>query len=287
MTLPFTPQQFLDVFAAYNTAVWPAQAVLYVLGLLAAMLAALRGTRSSRTVSAILAALWLWMALLYHWTFFRTINPAAQFFAAAFVVQAALFALIGVVRSTLVFNERYAPARLAGAVMILYALVAYPLLNLAFGHRYPRMPTFGLPCPTTIFTLGVLLFAQHRARRIVLVVPTLWALVGLSAGISLGVREDLGLPVAALAALALTFGPRKETARTARSRDCSDHEMTPVGISLKTVKSDAWRRGYVSARLTVSANSCQIRWGRATATKRAKYAPPARASLPMPSRPLR
>ena len=32
--LPFTREQFLGVFADYNTAVWPAQVVAYVLGLI-------------------------------------------------------------------------------------------------------------------------------------------------------------------------------------------------------------------------------------------------------------
>jgi hypothetical protein len=31
--LPFTRDQFLAVFAAYNQAVWPAQVVAYVLGI--------------------------------------------------------------------------------------------------------------------------------------------------------------------------------------------------------------------------------------------------------------
>jgi hypothetical protein len=36
-------------------------------------------------------------------------------------------------------------------------------------------------------------------------VPSLWALVGTSAALQLGVREDLGLPVAAVLAAALLF----------------------------------------------------------------------------------
>ena len=40
------------------------------------------------------------------------------------------------------------------------ALVAYPVLSAMLGREFPEMPTFGLPCPTTIFTLGLLAFLK-------------------------------------------------------------------------------------------------------------------------------
>jgi hypothetical protein len=42
MALPFTRSEFLTVFAAYNQAVWPAQALLYALAA-GAVVAARRG----------------------------------------------------------------------------------------------------------------------------------------------------------------------------------------------------------------------------------------------------
>ena len=39
MRLPFTVEQFFDVFEAYNRAIWPAQVLAYVLGLAAIVLA--------------------------------------------------------------------------------------------------------------------------------------------------------------------------------------------------------------------------------------------------------
>jgi hypothetical protein len=85
--------------------------------------------------------------------------------------------------------------------LILYALVAYPLLGVLLGHHYPATPTFGAPCPTTIFTFGVLLWCQRRVPAWLLIIPGLWALIGLSAAISLGVPEDVGLFVAGAVAI--------------------------------------------------------------------------------------
>lgn len=64
MQPPFTIEQFLDSFARYNDAVWPAQIVFYVVA--AALVAlALRSTpTSSRWISRLLALLWAWMGVV-------------------------------------------------------------------------------------------------------------------------------------------------------------------------------------------------------------------------------
>ncbi|AHG92603.1 hypothetical protein J421_5068 (plasmid) [Gemmatirosa kalamazoonensis] len=202
MRLPFTTEQFLDVFGQYNETVWPAQWLLVTLAALG-IAAALRGRpAASRVVSAVLAILWAWMGLAYHLAFFRAINPVgASLFAAFFVAQAALLAWSGVVRGRLTFRVRHDAAGLAGAALLVYALIVYPLLGSTLGHAYPEAPTFGLPCPTTIYTLGLLLWASPRAPLTVLVIPVLWALVGTSAALQLGMGEDFGL----LAGAAITI----------------------------------------------------------------------------------
>ena len=83
----------------------------------------------------------------------------------------------------------------------MFALAGYPLLGLLVGHRYPAFPTFGLPCPTTILTIGLLVLAGPRAPRVLWIVPLLWSAVGASAALSLGMHEDLSLPAAGLVGL--------------------------------------------------------------------------------------
>ncbi len=83
----------------------------------------------------------------------------------------------------------------------IYALVIYPLVGRLAGHAYPRIPTFGLPCPTTIFTLGMLLLARRPVPWSLFVIPIGWSFVGAVAALELGVPQDLALPAAALIAL--------------------------------------------------------------------------------------
>ena len=71
------------------------------------------------------------------------------------------------------------------------------------GHRYPAFPTFGLPCPTTLFTIGLLAFLVTPYRRTVFVVPVLWCFVGSQAAFAFDLQADLGLTVAGGVGLAL------------------------------------------------------------------------------------
>lgn len=199
MSLPFTQDQFFAVFAAYNASVFPSQVVLLVLGLGAA-LAALRPRRwTDRAVGGVLALLWLWMGVVYQWGFFSAINPAARAFGAGFVVESALLVWYVVIRHRVRFRASPSWRGGIGLALLVYAFAIYPALAWALGHRYPAAPTFGLPCPTTIVTLGLLFWTERRPPAALMVVPWLWALVGTSAAFQLGVREDLGLLVALVA----------------------------------------------------------------------------------------
>jgi hypothetical protein len=94
-------------------------------------------------------------------------------------------------------------------VLIAYALL-YPALGLALGLAYPRFPSFGVPCPTAILTVGLLLLAPRREVRLLSAIPVLWAAVGGSAALLLNIRADFALLVAG--PLLLVFaaaGPRR------------------------------------------------------------------------------
>ena len=211
--MPFTVEQFFDVFHRYNEAVWPVQVLLVLLAVAAVLTALNPHHRLARTPGLILAAMWLWMGVVYQLVFFRPINPAATLFGAVFVVQGVLLAWMALRKDVLVFRLERDADGIAGLLLVIFALVLYPLLGYMSGHRYPSNPTFGLPCPTTIFTFGVLLWARPRAPRIALLIPVLWAIVGTTAALRLGVTEDLGLLPAAIIAILVSHRQAKRSAK--------------------------------------------------------------------------
>jgi hypothetical protein len=219
MHLPFSETQFFEVFRQYNEAVWPAPVVLTVLALVAVALVLKPRPASGVGVSAILALLWAWVAIAYHWAFFARVNPLAPAFAALSAAGAGLFLWSGVLRSGLRFRPRGGWRTVAGSVLLAYALVAYPALSMATGRSYPAVPTFGLPCPTTLFTVGILAFLAPPYPRLVLLVPVLWSVVGFQAAFLLGVPQDLALLVAGVIGVVLM----------GRGRATANEPPTPPG----------------------------------------------------------
>jgi hypothetical protein len=197
--LPFTPEEFFEVFAAYNEAIWPVQLVAYALGAVAVALVARPSRLASGAIVGILGVLWLWTGIGYHWLYFASINSAAWLFGLAFVAQGLLLLYFGVWRRLPGFSiTRGLPATF-GLALVAYAAVGYPLVGMWAGHAYPAVPVFGVtPCPLTIFTLGVLLLATGPVPKVLLVVPLVWSLVGGSAAILLRVPQDWALIVAGL-----------------------------------------------------------------------------------------
>jgi hypothetical protein len=203
MNTPFTMEQFFGVFAQYNTTVWPVQVVIYLLALAALFLAIRKTSYSDRIISVILALFWLWMGVIYHLIFFTAINPLAYAFGGLFILQGLLFLGSGTFRRKLSFGPAADVYGWAGGFFLLYGLLIYPLLGYFLGHVYPHSPTFGLPCPTTIFTFGLLLWTNKRVPKYLLVIPVLWSFVGFGAALQWHVLEDIMLLITGLAATAM------------------------------------------------------------------------------------
>ncbi|TAG93942.1 MAG: hypothetical protein EAZ09_13625 [Oscillatoriales cyanobacterium] len=194
--MPFTTEEFLRVFEKYNQTIFPMQFVLILVGIAAVGLAVSRKPFANKTISGLLGFLWLWAGIIYHLIFFTKISPPAYVFGALFVFQGWLFLYEGVVKNSLSFRASQNFYGLLGAIFITYALVIYPLLGYALGRTFPASPTFGVPCPTTIFTFGLLLWTDKKVSLSLLIVPILWSIVGTSAALTFGIKEDFGLLIA-------------------------------------------------------------------------------------------
>ncbi len=196
MNLPFSVEQFMGVFEKYNTAVWPMQIALVLMALLALFLSLKKFPNSDKIISMFLGFFWLWIGIVYHLIYFSSINKAAYLFGILYIIQGLIFIFAGIMKSNLSFKFRPNSYGIVGSFFILYALIIYPILGSFLGHVYPKKPTFGLPCPTTIFTFGLLLWTDKIVPKYVLIIPLIWSIIGFGAALSLGVKEDYGLLIA-------------------------------------------------------------------------------------------
>lgn len=210
--LPFTPEQFIAVFTRYNASIWPAQVAAYLLGSLVVLLLFRRSLWSDRIIAAVLALMWAWTGVAYQLMFFATINRAAYAFFVVFVMQAAALAYAGTSRR-IDFGIPGSVATWVGASFAIYASVAYPLIGMAAGHRPSELPMFGVtPCPVTIFTFGILLLTVGRPPIVLLVIPTIWSIIGGSAAFLLQVPQDWPLLFSSAVAVPMILARQRKAA---------------------------------------------------------------------------
>jgi hypothetical protein len=138
------------------------------------------------------------MGIVYQIVFFTTINKVAYLFGGLFIIQGVLFLIFGIFRNKFSFQFKKDKYGITGICLILFALIIYPVLGYFLGHTYPSSPTFGLPCPTTIFTFGMILLNQKKCPIFILIIPFIWSITGFIAVFQFGVLEDSSLLIASL-----------------------------------------------------------------------------------------
>ena len=203
MNLPFSLVDFLNVFKNYNQTIFPLQILFYLIAFLCIYFLFAGNKNLNKIISIVLSFFWLWMGIVYFLIFFSTINKAAYVFGAFFILQGIMFAGCGLIRKKISFGYSKNIYNHIGIIFLLYALIIYPVLGTLLGHAYPYSPTFGLPCPTTIFTFGILLFTNKKIPVHLLIIPLLWSIIGFTVAFKLTMYEDIGLPVAGVTAFTL------------------------------------------------------------------------------------
>ncbi|NOS84810.1 MAG: hypothetical protein HOP31_06695 [Ignavibacteria bacterium] len=209
MKLPFTTEKFLQVFTNYNQTIWPLQILFILLAVICVVLIFRNSAYTNVIVPAILAFFWIWMGLVYHILFFSKINPAAYLFGGFFILESILIIYYSTIRKKieLVYNKDI--FSYTGIALIIFAIAIYPLIGSFIGHIYPASPTFGLPCPTTIFTFGILLFNKGKLPVGLIIIPVIWSLIGFTAALKLGIYEDTGLLITGIVIVILAYYKRK------------------------------------------------------------------------------
>jgi hypothetical protein len=197
MKLPFSREDFLQVFRDYNTGIYPMQFVFYLLAFIAIFFAIKKTQFSDTIIVMILSFFWLWMGIVYQIVYFSAINPMANLFGAAFILQSLLFLWKGIYQAKLEFAIQKNSYGITGGILIIFSLLIYPLIGYLAGREYPASPTFGLPCPTTIFSFGMLLLLKSKCPVIVLIIPFCWSIIGFSAAFFLDIKEDTSLIISA------------------------------------------------------------------------------------------
>lgn len=208
MKTPFTTEQFFSVFEQYNRAVFPAQLMILFLALTSVVLIHSKVTLKDKLIGSFTGLLWIWTGTVYHIGFFALINPVARVFGALFIVEGLLI-LLSTYKNRLHYSFDHLLPDYLGYFFILFGGLIYPLIGLVIHIEPVQAITLGLPCPSAIFTFGLFMLARKQFPLHLIIIPVLWAMVGMFAAFNFGVYHDLMLIVSAVSALVTIYSGKK------------------------------------------------------------------------------
>ncbi|WP_019627345.1 DUF6064 family protein [Thioalkalivibrio sp. AKL10] len=177
--LPFEASTWLAILGQYNTAIWPLHGIGALLALVAVGMVVPGSHAAGRVIGLLLGVLWIWTGVAFFGGSLAPFHFASEWLAGVFVAQG----LMLVFALTLMGQARFGwPGGLPGSsavLMIVYALVGYPLLDLALtGTPWTQLQYVGVaPGPVMLLTLGLLLLVPSRPPLVLAIIPLLWALV--------------------------------------------------------------------------------------------------------------
>ncbi|MCX6306495.1 MAG: DUF6064 family protein [Bacteroidetes bacterium] len=200
MKIPFTTEQFFTVIEKYNVTLFPFQIIILLLGIACLFLLHAKSSAKDQIIGLCLGMLWIWTGIAYHLFFFTVINKAAFMFGGIFILQGLMILFSTLIKNRLVFTFSLHPKDYAGYFFILYGLIFYPVISYFAEGSFERTIVLGLPCPSTIVTFGFFILTGTKFPKYLLVIPSLWAVVGLSAAINIGVYQDVMILIAAITA---------------------------------------------------------------------------------------
>jgi hypothetical protein len=183
-----------SIFGRGNAAIWPMQLVWYASAAAMIGLAFWPRRLASQLICLLAAANFVWVGIVYFGVIDSSMGTLdgvinlAWLWAAVFILEAILFLVAGLVRRDLVFAPRWNLSSVLGALFMLYALVAYPIIEMLGGQPLSASPLFGLsPCVTVFFIFGLLLWARPPVPKYLLLLPLAWALTSAPTDLILGI----------------------------------------------------------------------------------------------------
>jgi hypothetical protein len=209
MQTQITTDQFFSVFEKYNHAIFPVQIILLLLSILALIAMGTKIGQKDKFVAGILGVIWIWSGIVYQWAFFSHINILALGYGVVFILQGLFLIWEGVILYNLKFVFRMTVQAFLGYFFILYGLIIYPVVGYMIEPNLSRTISVGLPSPIIILTFGFLLLCDKKFSKYLLIIPSLWAVIGIIGVIKLGVYQDSLMIIATIIADVLILRSKK------------------------------------------------------------------------------
>lgn len=169
--LLFSPEIFARLIASYNAEFWPAHIVFGIIGAALIGLVCFPSWFQGRAVALLLIISWLWTGYIFHFERLSAINWIAYVYAFIFLMQVLRLSWIGLKRDELRFSLKATLSDSFGFIVLLYAIIVYPLITV-YQSGLLQIEMFGLlPIPVLIATFGIILMSEEKPKLILLLAP--------------------------------------------------------------------------------------------------------------------
>lgn len=169
-------EQWWEIIGAYGAAVWPAQAIFFVVAAALVLFLIFKPGKVATTLMK------LYFFLAFGWNgivFFMILGKGLvgnYFFGSLFTLVAILFA-VDLFRDRIQFRHPEPTWQKYLTLALMLIVFCYPLISLISGHYFPKTLIPGaFPCPTAALALLLLTTALPRVDKIMYVILLFWAI---------------------------------------------------------------------------------------------------------------
>ncbi|MFW5824209.1 MAG: DUF6064 family protein [Marinobacter sp.] len=208
--LMFSPRVYWTMVATNNDLYWPLALIAPAAGLFL-LWSLLRPGPVNRRISLALTGLaWLFVSWSFLWLQYRSVNWAATWAMAPFVLQGLV--LLALATSARARPTPRAPRQWLAVALVAWGTLLHPLGFLLDDRDLAAADTWLLfPEPLAVTSLGLALALLSGWRlAVAMPVPLLWSLIGATTLLGLGAPAGWGVLAAPLLALAGLALPRRQ-----------------------------------------------------------------------------
>lgn len=181
--------EFYDLVGSYNEMYLIVTILTFVLAIVSLLMVFRKNEHSNRIVSFTLTFLWLWIGVVFGIIVFGSfptvlagieMTGSWYLFGGIFTVHGIILLYFGVIKDTVSYSWKPDTRHYLGLLFILFGVVIYPFVGVLAGRVFPGYPIFGImPCPVTLFTIGLLLWSDVKPTFPVVIIPIFWAFMGI------------------------------------------------------------------------------------------------------------
>jgi len=119
--------------------------------------------------------------------------------------------------------------RVLSLLLMSYGIFIYPLVEWALGFTWPRMVLFGAECPSTIFTIGLLIGSIPQVNKIIYIALSIGAIISGGTFAMLGATFDIAYFASGVCGLLMLIKYRKQMFGQAKVTATISQNHTPGG----------------------------------------------------------